>query len=50
MRASVGIHLDDLDIAIVTYELMSKKFFTHATPILFNTTPKVTNVFKFFFR
>ncbi|MGH1387271.1 ribonucleoside-diphosphate reductase subunit alpha [Kordia sp.] len=41
MRVSVGIHLNDLDAAIETYELMSKKFFTHATPTLFNSgTPK----------
>jgi ribonucleoside-diphosphate reductase alpha chain len=41
MRVAVGIHLDDLDAAIETYELMSKKYFTHATPTLFNSgTPK----------
>ena len=41
MRVSIGIHLNDLDAAIETYELMSKKFFTHATPTLFNAgTPK----------
>ena len=41
MRVSLGIHLNDLDSAIETYELMSKKFFTHATPTLFNSgTPK----------
>ena len=41
MRVSIGIHLGDLDSAIKTYELMSKKFFTHATPTLFNSgTPK----------
>jgi len=41
MRVAVGIHLDDLDSAIETYELMSKKYFTHATPTLFNSgTPK----------
>ena len=41
MRVSIGIHLDDLDAAIETYTLMSKKFFTHATPTLFNSgTPK----------
>lgn len=41
MRVSVGIHLDDLDSVIETYELMSKKYFTHATPTLFNSgTPK----------
>ncbi|MGB5692651.1 MAG: ribonucleoside-diphosphate reductase subunit alpha [Flavobacteriaceae bacterium] len=41
MRVAVGIHLNDLDSAIETYELMSKKYFTHATPTLFNAgTPK----------
>lgn len=41
MRVSVGIHMNDLDAVIETYELMSKKFFTHATPTLFNAgTPK----------
>ena len=41
MRVSVGIHLDDLDAAIETYHLMSKRYFTHATPTLFNSgTPK----------
>jgi ribonucleoside-diphosphate reductase alpha chain len=41
MRVSVGIHLGDLDSVIETYDLMSKKFFTHATPTLFNAgTPK----------
>ena len=41
MRVSIGIHLDDLDSAIETYNLMSKKYFTHATPTLFNSgTPK----------
>src|SRR5690606_22659818 len=41
MRVSVGIHKEDIVAAIETYELMSKKFFTHATPTLFNAgTPK----------
>jgi ribonucleoside-diphosphate reductase alpha chain len=41
MRVSIGIHGTDIDEAIETYELMSKKFFTHATPTLFNAgTPK----------
>ena len=41
MRVSIGIHLNDIDEAIETYELMSKKVFTHATPTLFNSgTPK----------
>jgi ribonucleoside-diphosphate reductase alpha chain len=41
MRVSIGIHLNDLDSVFETYDLMSKKFFTHATPTLFNSgTPK----------
>lgn len=41
MRVSLGIHLDDLESVKETYELMSKKYFTHATPTLFNSgTPK----------
>ena len=41
MRVSIGIHMEDLDSVIETYNLMSKKYFTHATPTLFNSgTPK----------
>ena len=41
MRVAVGIHLTDIKSAIETYDLMSKKYFTHATPTLFNAgTPK----------
>ncbi|MFY0607324.1 MAG: ribonucleoside-diphosphate reductase subunit alpha [Cyclobacteriaceae bacterium] len=41
MRVSVGIHGEDIDAAIETYNLMSEKWFTHATPTLFNAgTPK----------
>ncbi len=41
MRVSIGIHMDDLASVKETYELMSKKYFTHATPTLFNSgTPK----------
>jgi len=41
MRVSIGIHLDDIESALETYELMSKRYFTHATPTLFNSgTPK----------
>ncbi|HEU4788898.1 MAG TPA: ribonucleoside-diphosphate reductase subunit alpha [Flavobacterium sp.] len=41
MRVAVGIHLDDLKSVMETYDLMSKKYFTHATPTLFNAgTPK----------
>jgi ribonucleoside-diphosphate reductase alpha subunit len=41
MRVAVGIHQNDLEAAIETYNLMSQKWFTHATPTLFNAgTPK----------
>jgi ribonucleoside-diphosphate reductase alpha chain len=41
MRVSVGIHLNDIDAVIETYNLMSERWFTHATPTLFNSgTPK----------
>jgi ribonucleoside-diphosphate reductase alpha chain len=37
MRVSMGIHLHDVDAAIKTYNLMSEKYFTHASPTLFNS-------------
>ena len=41
MRVAIGIHGDDIDKVIETYELMSQKYFTHATPTLFNAgTPR----------
>jgi ribonucleoside-diphosphate reductase alpha chain len=41
MRVSIGIHKEDIDAAIETYNLMSERWFTHATPTLFNAgTPK----------
>ena len=41
MRAAVGIHGNDIEAAIETYNLMSEKWFIHATPTLFNAgTPK----------
>ncbi len=41
MRVAVGIHGEDIESAIHTYNLMSEKWFTHATPTLFNSgTPK----------
>ena len=41
MRAAIGIHGDDIESAVQTYNLMSEKWFIHATPTLFNAgTPK----------
>ena len=36
MRVAVGIHEDDIPAAIETYNLMSERWFTHASPTLFN--------------
>ena len=36
MRSAIGIHGEDIDAAIQTYNLMSEKYFIHATPTLFN--------------
>jgi len=41
MRVSIGIHGEDIDKVLETYDDMSKKFFTHASPTLFNSgTPR----------
>ena len=40
MRVSIGIHHNDLKSAFKTYDLMSKKLFTHASPTLFNAGTK----------
>merc|ERR1712038_626711 len=41
MRVAVGIHGEDIEAAVETYDLLSKKLFTHASPTLFNAaTPR----------
>jgi ribonucleoside-diphosphate reductase alpha chain len=48
MRVAVGIHQEDLAAAIETYHLLSEKWFTHATPTLFNagtTKPQLSSCF-----
>jgi len=41
MRVAVGIHKDDLEAVLETYDYMSRKYFTHASPTLFNAgTPR----------
>ncbi len=42
MRVSIGIHRDDIKSAIQSYQYMSQKYFTHATPTLYNSgTPRM---------
>ena len=48
MRVSIGIHKKDIDAAIETYHLMSQKWFTHATPTMFNAgtpAPQMSSCF-----
>lgn len=41
MRVAIGIHKHDVESAVKTYNMMSERWFTHATPTLFNAgTPK----------
>ncbi|XP_054158683.1 ribonucleoside-diphosphate reductase large subunit-like [Oppia nitens] len=41
MRVAVGIHEEDIDATIETYNLLSERWFTHASPTLFNAgTPR----------
>ena len=41
MRVAIGIHMDDMDSVLETKNVLSEKWFTHATPTLFNAgTPK----------
>jgi len=48
MRVAVGIHGDDIDRVVDTYEGLSRRYFTHATPTLFNAgtnTPQMSSCF-----
>jgi len=41
MRVAIGIHKEDLDSVIKTYNMLSERWYTHGTPTLFNAgTPK----------
>lgn len=48
MRVAIGIHGEDIDAAIKTYNLLSEKYFTHASPTLFSaatTRPQLSSCF-----
>jgi ribonucleoside-diphosphate reductase alpha chain len=50
MRVAIGIHGEDMESVIKTYELMSNGYFTHATPTLFNAgtkKPQLASCFLF---
>ena len=41
LRVALGIHGNNMDLVKETYDLMSQKYFTHATPTLYNAgTPR----------
>jgi len=44
LRVALGIHGNDMKEAIETYDYMSKKYFTHATPTLFNAGTNKANL------
>ncbi|GMM30281.1 hypothetical protein DAMA08_030260 [Martiniozyma asiatica (nom. inval.)] len=44
MRVALGIHLDNIELAIETYHLMSQKYFIHASPTLFNAGTDFPNL------
>lgn len=48
MRVAVGIHLDNIEDVLETYNLLSQRYFTHATPTLFNAgtpNPQMSSCF-----
>ena len=48
MRVTVGVHGEDIDSALETYDLMSRHVFTHASPTMFNAgtvVPQLSSCF-----
>ena len=48
MRVAVGIHMDDIERVEETYDLLSRRYFAHATPTLFNAgtpSPQMSSCF-----
>ena len=48
MRVAVGIHREDITSVLETYNMMSQRLFTHASPTLFNAgtpTPQLSSCF-----
>lgn len=44
MRVAVGIHREDIDAAVKTYNLISQHYYTHASPTLFNSGTRLSNL------
>eukprot|EP00599_Poterioochromonas_sp_BG-1_P001270 CAMPEP_0173137912 /NCGR_PEP_ID=MMETSP1105-20130129/3373_1 /TAXON_ID=2985 /ORGANISM="Ochromonas sp., Strain BG-1" /LENGTH=618 /DNA_ID=CAMNT_0014050399 /DNA_START=465 /DNA_END=2321 /DNA_ORIENTATION=- len=48
MRVALGIHGEDIEAALESYDLMSRQYFTHATPTLYNagtSRPQLSSCF-----
>ena len=48
MRVAVGIHGENIDAAIETYNLMSERYFTHASPTLFSAGTQRPQLSRYF--
>ena len=44
MRVAVGIHKDDIDSVLETYELISQHYYTHASPTMFNASTRMASL------
>ena len=44
MRVALGIHKDDIESALSTYNLISQHYYTHASPTIFNAGGRLANL------
>jgi ribonucleoside-diphosphate reductase alpha chain len=44
MRVAIGIHKENIESAIKTYNLISQHYYTHATPTMFNAGTRLANL------
>lgn len=49
MRVAVGIHADDIDKVIETYDFLSERYFTHSSPTLFAACTQRQQLSRFLF-
>ena len=44
MRIAIGIHMDDIENILKTYEYISQHYYTHASPTMFNAGTRMSNL------
>lgn len=44
MRIAIGVHMDDIQSVIKTYEYISQHYYTHASPTMFNAGTRMPNL------